>query len=83
MYDLKTIIMKDTNIYYLNEYSKEPKPFSTTKQVEYISESDIQQVRDWKNKVIEIRDSKKGTPMYVFWDLEAKRILEFLNQFSE
>jgi len=64
-------------------YVKEPDSFSTTKTVEHISESDIQQVRDWKNKVIEIRDTKKGTPMYVFWDLEAKRILEFLLKFSE
>ena len=69
----------DSNLIYV----KEPNSFSTTKQVEYITESDLQQVRDWKNKVIEIRDSKKGTPMYVFWDLEAKRIVEFLLKFSE
>jgi len=75
--------MKDVDIWYLKEYSKEPKPFSTTKPVENICESDIQQVRDWKNKVIEIRDTKKGTPVYVFWDLEAKRIVEFLLKFSE
>lgn len=66
-----------------NIYTKEPNSFSTTKQVEVVSESDLQQVRDWKNKVIEIRDSKKGTPMYVFWDLEARRIVDFLLQFSE
>lgn len=35
-----------------NIYIKEPNSFSTTKPVEYVSESDLQQVRDWKNKVI-------------------------------
>lgn len=63
-------------------YIKEPDSFSTTKQVERILAEDIQQVRDWKNKVIEIRDRHKGTPLYVTWDLEAKRIVEFLNKFS-
>lgn len=75
--------MKDVNIHYLNEYSKEPKPFSTHKPVDYITESDLQQLRDWKNKVIEIRDSKKGSELYVKWDLEAKRIVEFLSSFTE
>lgn len=66
-----------------NIYIKEPNSFSTTKQVERILAEDIQQVRDWKNKVIEIRDRHKGTPFYVTWDLEAKRIVDFLNQFAE
>lgn len=64
-------------------YVKEPNSFSTTKPVDYITESDLQQLRDWKNKVIEIRDSKKGSELYVKWDLEAKRIVEFLSSFTE
>lgn len=63
-------------------YVKEPNSFSTTKQVEYPNQSDIQQVRDWKNKVIEIRDRHKGSELYVMWDLEARRIVEFLNNFN-
>lgn len=63
-------------------YVKEPNSFSTTKPVEKINESDLQQVREWKNKVIEIRDSKKGSELYVTWDLEAKRLVEFLNSFN-
>lgn len=65
-----------------NIYIKEPNSFYSTKPVERVSESDLQQVREWKNKVIEIRDSKKGTELYVTWDLEAKRIVEFLNSFN-
>ena len=64
-------------------YVKEPNSFSTHKPVDYITESDLQQLRDWKNKVIEIRDSKKGSELYVKWDLEAKRIVEFLSSFTE
>jgi hypothetical protein len=64
-------------------YVKEPNSFSTTKQVEYLKQSDLQQVRDWKNKVVEIRDRHKGSELYVMWDLEAKRVIEFLNKFSE
>lgn len=63
-------------------YVKEPDPFSTTKQLDRILSHDIQQVRDWKNKVIEIRDKHKGSELYVMWDLEAKRIVEFLNNFN-
>ena len=33
--------------------------------------------------VIKIRDSYQGTLLFVTWDLEAKRIIEFLNKFSE
>lgn len=62
-------------------YVKEPNSFSTTKQVEYPNQSDLQQVRDWKNKVIEIRDRHKGSELYVMWDLEARRIVDFLNSF--
>lgn len=62
-------------------YVKEPNSFSTTKQVEYPNQDDLQQVCDWKNKVIEIRDNNKGTELYVMWDLEAKRIVDFLNSF--
>lgn len=69
----------DSNLIYI----KEPNSFSTHKPVDYITESDLQQLRDWKNKVIEIRDSKKGSELYVKWDLEAKRIVEFLSSFNE
>jgi len=62
-------------------YVKEPNSFSTTKQVEVVSQEDIQQVRDWKNKVIEIRDRHKGSELYVMWDLEARIVIEFLNNF--
>jgi len=71
--------MEDANRIYV----KEPNSFSSTKQVDLITQSDLQQVRDWKNKVVEIRDSKKGSELYVTWDLEVKRIIEFLNKFSE
>jgi hypothetical protein len=60
-------------------YVKEPDPFSTTKQLDRILSDDIQQVRDWKNKVIEIRDKNKGNELYNMWNLEAKRIVDFLN----
>jgi hypothetical protein len=60
-------------------YVKEPDPFSTTKQLDRILSDDIQQVRDWKNKVIEIRDKNKGNELYNMWNLEAKRIFDFLN----
>jgi len=62
-------------------YVKEPNSFSTVKQLDWILKDDIQQVRDWKNKVIEIRDKHKGDELYVMWDLEAKRIVDFLNRF--
>jgi len=63
-------------------YAKEPNAFSTTKVLEVVSQEDLHQVRDWKNKVIEIRDRHKGTPFYIMWDLEAKRVVDFLNQFT-
>jgi len=62
-------------------YVKEPNPFSTTKQLDRILSDDIQQVRNWKNKVIEIRDKHKGDYLYEIWDSEAKRIVDFLNRF--
>tara|TARA_R110000822_G_scaffold309096_2_gene437983 strand:- start:920 stop:1201 length:282 start_codon:yes stop_codon:yes gene_type:complete len=64
-------------------YVKEPNSFSTTKQLDRILSDDIQQVRDWKNKVIEIRDKHKGSELFVMWDLEAKRIVDFLSNLSE
>jgi len=68
----------DSNLIYV----KEPNAFSTTKVLEVVSQEDLQQVRDWKNKVIEIRDKHKGSELYVMWDLEARRIVEFLNKFN-
>lgn len=70
---------KSTNLIYV----KEPDSFSTTKQVKYPNQSDLQQVREWKNKVVEIRDSHKKDGLYVMWDLELKRIVEFLFKFNE
>lgn len=61
-------------------YVKEPDSFSEAYLKINPNMSDIQQVRDWKNKVIEIRNRHKGTPLYAAWDSEAKRILEFLNK---
>lgn len=62
-------------------YVKEPNEFSTTKQVEFPNQEDLRQVREWKNKVVEIRDKNKGSELYVMWDLEVKRVIEFLNKF--
>jgi len=64
-------------------YVKEPNVFSSMKQLDNILADDIQQVRHWKNKVVEIRDKYKGTPMYVTWDLELRRVVDFLMQFSQ
>ena len=58
-------------------------PFSTVSYIKEHKQEDIQQVRDWKNNVIKIRDSYKGTQLFDTWDLEAKRILEFLNKFNQ
>lgn len=55
-------------------------------KVSYLEEyrqEDIQQVREWKNRVIKIRDSYQGTDNFVTWDLEARRVIEFLNKFNE
>lgn len=57
--------------------------FSTVSYIKEHKQEDIQQVRNWKNNVIKIRDSYKGTQLFDTWDLEAKRILEFLNKFNQ
>jgi hypothetical protein len=62
-------------------YLQEPNEFSSTKTIEYPNQEDLQQVREWKNRVIEIRDKYKGTELYVTFDLEAKRLVAFLNNF--
>ena len=62
-------------------YVQEPNSFSTTKTVDNPTQKDLQQVREWKNKVVEIRDKYKGSELYVTFDLEAKRLVEFLNKF--
>lgn len=64
-------------------YVTEESLFSTVSQVKLISQDDLQQVRDWKNKVIEIRDKHKGSELYNVWDDEAKRVVEFLLKFNE
>ena len=47
------------------------------KQLDNILADDTTKSRHWKNKVVEIRDKYKGTPMYVTWDLELKRVVDF------
>ena len=69
---------------YLSEYAtKDSIPFSSISQVSEYRQEDIQQVRKWKNNVIKIRDSYKGTNLFVTWDLEARRVVGFLNKFNE
>ena len=62
--------------------SKGEKPFSSFNVVDNASTLQVQEVRKWKNRVIEIRDLYKGTDSYDIWDQEAKRIVEFLNKFQ-
>ena len=68
---------------YLSEHTAKPYPPHKVSYLEEYRQEDVQQVREWKNRVIKIRDSYKGTGLFVTWDLEAKRIIEFLNKFSE
>lgn len=72
------MIEEDNEIEIIN-----PEPFSTVYYIKEHKQEDIQQVRDWKNNVIKIRDSYKGTQLFDTWDSEAKRILEFLNKFNQ
>lgn len=62
--------------------AKGEKPFSTANTIVNASHEHVQQVRNWKNRVIEIRDLYKGTDSYEKWDEEAKRIVAFLNKFT-
>lgn len=58
------------------------KPFSSFNVVNNVSHLQVQEVRKWKNRVIEIRDLYKGTDSYNIWDDEAKRLVKFLNKFK-
>ena len=58
------------------------KPFSSHSLKTEISQEDLQQVRQWKNKLVELRDKYKGTDKQVTFDLELKRTIEFLNKHS-
>jgi len=59
------------------------KPFSSHSFKTEVSQEDIQQIRDWKNKLVELRDKYKGTDKQVTFDLELKRTIEFLFKFTE
>ena len=65
-------------------YPIEPIRFSTTKTVSYVSIEDLTQVREWKNRAAEIRDryKDKNPEMFVLFDLEVKRLIEFLSNNS-
>lgn len=58
-------------------------PFSSVRFKSEASQEDIQQVREWKNRLVQMRDKYKGTDMYITFDLELKRVVEFLFKFSE
>jgi hypothetical protein len=69
---------------YLNEpLLPGEKPFSSHSFKTEVSQDDIQQIRNWKNKLVELRDKYKGTDKQVTFDLELKRTIEFLVKFSE
>lgn len=55
------------------------KPFFTKVEQPQIELKDILQIRRWKDKLVKMRDSYKGTVYYVTFDLEVKRVVEFLN----
>lgn len=56
------------------------KPFFTKVEMRRISHADIMQVREWKNILVSIKDKYKGTDKYVMWELELKRVIEFLEK---
>lgn len=62
------------------KFVEEPATFSTTKPLEKVSGSDLQQVREWKDSVVKMRDKYKGSELYEVFNKEAKRIVEFLMQ---
>ncbi len=59
------------------------KPFSSHSFKTEVSQEDLQQIRQWKNKLVELRDKYKGTDKQVTFDLELKRVIEFLFKFTE
>lgn len=56
------------------------KPFFTKVEMRRVSVSDLNQVRQWKNILVGIKDKYKGTDKYVMWELELKRVIEFLQK---
>jgi len=62
------------------KFVKESIPFSTIKPLEKVSSSDLQQVREWKDSVVKMRDKYKGSELYEVFNKEVKRIIEFLMQ---
>lgn len=62
---------------------KGEKPFSSFHFKTEVAQEDIQMVRNWKNKLVELRDKYKGTDKYVTFELELKHTIDFLNKFSE
>ncbi|WP_298842149.1 hypothetical protein [uncultured Clostridium sp.] len=67
---------------YLSEHTIKSYPPHTITYLEEYRQEDIKQVREWKNRVIKIRDSYQGTSLFITWDLEARRVIEFLNKFN-
>ena len=63
------------------KYVNEEISFSTVSQVKLVTNEDLQQVREWKNKVVAMRDRYKGSELYDVFNEEVKRVIEFLNKF--
>lgn len=58
-------------------------PFSTYHFKDDITLEDLQELRAWKNKVIEIRDRNKHKPLYEVFDKELKLIVDFLQHIQK
>lgn len=56
--------------------------FSTTKLIEKPTTLDLIELRDWKNKVVAMRDANEGKFLYKVFNEEVSRIVVFLNKFS-
>ncbi len=56
--------------------------FSTTKLIEKPTTLDLIELRDWKNKVVTMRDANEGKFLYKVFNEEVSRIVVFLNKFS-
>lgn len=71
----------------INGYVRQDEPdlseFSSHSYIDKPTKEDLIDLRNWKNKVIELRDLNKGKFLYDVFDDEAKRIFVFLNKYSE
>lgn len=71
----------------INGYVRQDEPdlseFSSYSYKDKPTKEDLLYLINWKNKVIELRDSNNGKFLYDVFDDEAKRIIVFLNKFSE